>query len=217
MLHKNLFKENIAFLITWILITIVLGVLLVIYPKPQLFLMLNEFHSTSLNYLFRVITVLGDGWFIILTVIVVFFLKKRSLSFLILSSYIFSGFIVQLIKNRFPEPRPALYLQLHKIEYANFLDNITLHNFYSFPSGHTTSAFALAASLAFLIKNKRSTPLLAIFALIVGLSRIYLGQHFPEDVIAGMSIGVGSAVLCYAVLGKVFFNWERRINKQFAG
>lgn len=209
---QNFFRKNASFFITAFVILSLLGIALIIWPKPELFLALNNYHHTVLDYLFRVLTVLGDGWFVIALAIALFFARKRALSLLILSSYLLSGLAVQLIKNWFPDPRPALYLRLHQIDYGNFLEGITLHNYYSFPSGHTTSAFALSASIAFVSVNKKWGPFLAIAALFVGYSRVYLGQHFPEDVIAGMSLGIGCCVLCYAVFGKVFFRWEKKWN-----
>jgi len=66
---------------------------------------------------------------------------------------------------------------------------------FSFPSGHTASAFIMASlwSLAFPVLT---VPLYA-WALAVGLSRIALGVHFPSDVLAGMSLGLFSAFVGY--------------------
>ncbi len=207
------FQKNARFFISFLLLGILLGVLLTIYPKPGVFLLFNGFHVVFLDYLFLVVTFLGDGWFVLAVAVILFFLKKRALSFLIISSYLVSGFVTQSIKSWFPEPRPAMYFQLHNIGYANFLDQVTLHNFYSFPSGHTTSAFALASSVAFLLRSKGWAPFLVVFAFIIGYSRIYLGQHFPEDVMAGMFIGVGFTTLCFAILGNLFLGWERKLNR----
>jgi len=66
---------------------------------------------------------------------------------------------------------------------------------YSFPSGHTSASFSLATTIA-LNKPVLSVLVLTI-ALIVGISRVYLGVHYPTDVVAGMVLGVGSAVLVH--------------------
>jgi membrane-associated phospholipid phosphatase len=68
---------------------------------------------------------------------------------------------------------------------------------YSFPSGHTSAAFSLATSMAF-INHKWYVVVPAFsWAALVGYSRMYLGVHYPTDVIAGAFIGAGSAWLSY--------------------
>ncbi len=59
---------------------------------------------------------------------------------------------------------------------------------FSFPSGHTASAFAAVGALLFTHK-KIGIPLI-LFAVMMGLSRIYLFVHFPTDVIAGAALGI---------------------------
>lgn len=71
-----------------------------------------------------------------------------------------------------------------------------LHS-YSFPSGHATGATALAAALTLVVMDRtttrRKSPIIlasALFALAVGFSRIYLGVHWPSDVVGGFTLGV---------------------------
>lgn len=83
----------------------------------------------------------------------------------------------------FGRPRPALW------------ESIAPAKFYSFPSGHAMGSAALAAALAFLVWRTRwrwpVVVLGTLFALGVGLSRNYLGVHFPSDVLAGWFCSVG--------------------------
>lgn len=68
---------------------------------------------------------------------------------------------------------------------------------FAFPSGHTSSAFATATSLAITTKKWYiAVPALA-WSTGVGYSRIYLGQHYPSDVIMGAILGSGSALICH--------------------
>jgi membrane-associated phospholipid phosphatase len=74
---------------------------------------------------------------------------------------------------------------------------------YSFPSGHTTGAFALATLLT--LRYPKPEVYIPAFAWagLVGYGRIYLGLHYPSDVLAGAFIGVGSAYLVYKYQGKI--------------
>ena len=62
----------------------------------------------------------------------------------------------------------------------------------SFPSGHTAASFAVAAAI-YMEGYKKSGRLLYLLATLIGLSRLYLGVHYPTDVIAGAIVGVFSA------------------------
>ncbi len=73
----------------------------------------------------------------------------------------------------------------------------------SFPSGHTTSVFALAVLLALNTSDKRISLIYLITAVITGYSRIYLGQHFLADVTTGALIGTLSALVVYWYLRQV--------------
>lgn len=68
---------------------------------------------------------------------------------------------------------------------------------YSFPSGHTSSAFALATSLTMAFPKWYVAAPAFVWAGTVAYSRMHLGMHYPTDVIAGALIGVGSAWLCW--------------------
>ena len=74
----------------------------------------------------------------------------------------------------------------------------------SFPSGHTSEAFAMAASLSIECKKWYVVVPAYTYATAVGYSRLYLGEHYPTDVLAGAAIGVGSAYLSNWLQHKFF-------------
>lgn len=114
-------------------------------------------------------------------------LKKTALYFTesIAISQVIS-FSTKTIVNR---PRPEL-------RYPGFVALTTAHNA-SFPSGHTSAAFALATSFS-LINHKWYVVIPSYtWASLVGYSRLYLGVHYPTDIIAGAIVGTGSAWLNY--------------------
>jgi membrane-associated phospholipid phosphatase len=84
---------------------------------------------------------------------------------------------------------------------------------HSFPSGHTTTAFTMALIMAHMINKKFWSLILPALALLAGYSRVYLAQHFPTDVLAGMCIGIVSAILSLIIFREIF---KRKTNPKEA-
>lgn len=103
-----------------------------------------------------------------------------------LGALVISHLIVRLLKNRVCRLRPKDVLQD-----INTFD-VSL-DYYSFPSGHTTAVFSMATTLAL------NFPLLSIvcfpIAFTVAISRLYLGVHYPSDVLAGIAVAIFTSVL----------------------
>ena len=70
---------------------------------------------------------------------------------------------------------------------------------YSFPSGHTSVAFATATSLSLQFRKWYITAPAFLWAAMVGYSRMYLGVHYPSDVVIGMIVGITTAYLSYKI------------------
>ena len=136
---------------------------------------------------------MGDGVFaIVFFALVYFYFKRKQQGSLLLLSFIISGLAVQLIKNFINAPRPKLFFEAG--QYLYFVDEVSLANNFSFPSGHTATAFAIATVLV-LMSNKNKQLFILLAALLVGYSRIYLAQHFLLDVVIGAVIGTASGVV----------------------
>lgn len=199
-----LYRTNRFFFIGFLIFVLASLFVLIFFSKAEGFFLLNPYHTNLLNLIFIPLTYLGDGFFCVAVGLLLFFFKKRFLSLMVLSSYAISGIIAQILKSYIVEARPAVYLKGSTYQY--FIENVTLHNFHAFPSGHSASAFALAAVLSFAVKNKKYSMLFLAGAVLVGYSRIYLAQHFIDDVLAGALIGILSAIFC-----RIFF--ENPFNK----
>jgi membrane-associated phospholipid phosphatase len=81
---------------------------------------------------------------------------------------------------------------------------------HSFPSGHATTSFAMALIMAYMINSRIWSVILPLFALLAAYSRVYLAQHFPTDIFAGMCIGIVSALLSLII----YRSFTKKIKKQ---
>lgn len=84
-----------------------------------------------------------------------------------------------------------------------YLDKQAEAGSYSFPSGHTSSAFALATSLSLEFPKWYVIAPAYLYASAAGYSRMHLGVHYPSDVLAGALVGAGSALLSHYLHEKI--------------
>ena len=172
------------------------SLMLLIIGKSGCFISLNAYHPFSLNVFFINYTFFGDGIFACCLILALYFyFKQRRQAATLLFSFLLSGLVTQFLKNYFNSPRPKLYFEAG--QYLHFVDGVTLASHTSFPSGHTTTAFAIVTVMVLSgCKRNRQVQLL-LAAAMVGYSRIYLAQHFLLDIIAGAIIGTSSAVISF--------------------
>ncbi len=121
-------------------------------------------------------------WFMFLGAFVALLKQKKIKAyFFVLFSVVISWIISQVIKGLFFTVRPFKINGFPPLTITNPSDN-------SFPSGHTTSAFALATAV-FLV-NKKLGILMFFLAFLVGLGRILSNVHYPIDVWGGIALGI---------------------------
>lgn len=202
--------NNRTFSIIYLLFLIVSIVILFKYNKQEIHLFLNSYHNSFFDVFFKYITHLGDGLFAILIVILFLFFSFKKAFITALSTSI-SGLITQLLKTYvfLGYERPAKVFQNLNIE-LHFVSGVDLNHIKSFPSGHTTSAFALFVCFTLFTKNKYLKALFAILAIIIGYSRVYLSQHFLIDIVVGSLIGILTALICFWLLKDKKWNWYNK-------
>lgn len=88
------------------------------------------------------------------------------------------------LKQVFAEPRPDL------------LPHLDIVHSYSFPSGHSAGTMILLGALAMLVRSRPGYLTAGIFIALIGISRVWLGVHWPSDVMAGWIEGLGWLCLC---------------------
>lgn len=125
-------------------------------------------------------------------------LNVRNNSLIIGATVFNSALLANVIKYAVDRPRPFItYPDLEKLSSGGSP---------SFPSGHTTDAFALATILSLLFPKWYVILPAYVWAVLVAYSRMHLGVHYPGDVAAGIIVGVFSALM-------VFYGW-RKIRKK---
>jgi len=124
----------------------------------------------------------GGAVWIALGLLLLFKQSWRQAGIYTLIAVLVAGIMQYLLKEWFAHPRPV-------VDPASLL--IKMPPSYSFPSGHTLISFGAAATL-YIFNPRIGFPML-IIALLVGISRVYLGVHFVSDVIFGAFLGIGIA------------------------
>jgi len=193
-----IFSGNIYFFTGYLLFLLISILFLSSHSKVDGFILLNSYHSQSLDLFFMIYTNVGDGLYSIGLFLLLLWFRKPLPGWEIVFAFLLAGLMVQVLKNIFPMPRPQTLLE--NTSYPYFIHGFTHVGNASFPSGHTATAFGTITILSIFTKNKKISLLYLLAAILVGYSRIYLGQHFLQDVLAGALIGVPLALVVYFVV-----------------
>ncbi len=175
------------FIIPFLVLIIICLIILLTTTKPDLFYWVNNHHNHFFDTFFILVTMMGDGLTTVIVVLGMLFIKYRY-SILTGMAYAYSSVVVQVLKRVFNAPRPSKFFQ--DLIPIRTIDDYQLYEWKSFPSGHSASAFTLAVILAYLLPHKNRHWILIPIATIIAFSRVYLAQHFLEDIVAGAILGV---------------------------
>ena len=162
---------------------------------------LNQNRTVQLDFFFKNWTHLGDGLFVLGLAIFLLFVKYRY-SVIFAVTAIAQAAISALLKRVVfaDHHRPKKFLS--GIYELQFIEGVDVHSNYSFPSGHTMSAFFVGTFLVLIIPRKWLGLLLFCYALLVGISRNYLSQHFFVDIYVGSAFGVIITLLCWQLFSR---------------
>jgi membrane-associated phospholipid phosphatase len=180
--------------------------------KSAAFVWLNGFHSLALNQFFRVFTWLGDGSLAVLLALVLYFVYKlQKQAIAVLAAFLLTGLLVQIAKRLVPMPRPGAFFASHPPDF--FIKELVHTGYTSFPSGHTTTAFAVATVMVLYSPKPGWQLLYLLLAVGVAFSRVYLSQHFLLDVLAGSLLGIfGGCVVVHGL--RNYTNQQLTIGKK---
>jgi membrane-associated phospholipid phosphatase len=189
-----------------VLVLLCLGIFIF---NEEIFLFINGDHGVFLNWTMFFFTQLGDGY--TATIICLFlWLKNRKLGLAGILAIILSAILVQALKSGLHAPRPASVF-----DDVFVMGEVLKHR--SFPSGHSATIAGVARVL-WGVWGRRANWGILLVALLVGVSRINVGAHFPFDVAVGFTLGWLSAEIALKLLDwwklpsdRPGYNTEQRI------
>jgi len=163
--------------------------------EGEILLWIQENLRGFLDAPMRFITMLGDhGYFwIALAVLLLFFKKTRRAAVCSAVAMIFTLLAVNIAL----KPLVARIRPYEVIEGLTYI--VAKESEFSFPSGHSANSLACAWVLWRMLPRKIGLPAL-VLGLMIALSRLYVGVHYPSDVIAGAAIGIALAELAMWVV-----------------
>jgi len=190
------------------------GFFLLSFPKDQIHLYINSHHAPFADFFFKYWTHLGEGWLFALAIPLALWKSWRAgfqLAITGLFTLLFSGIFKNWLYAR--QPRPIEFFK--NIADLRLIEGVNMAHWNSFPSGHTTAAFAFWFALALVVKKRGLSLVFFCIAFLVGYSRMYLSQHFLLDVVAGAGLGILAASISYVISTKLTQSfWQTPILKK---
>lgn len=164
--------------------------------KGQEILWVNGHHHPLLDQFFMYVTLLGNGGIFVPVIIYLFVAKDYRKVWVGVVAWLGHGLICFVLKKFifYGFKRPAAVLEN---DLLHFIDGVSVHHHFSFPSGHTATIFCFAVFVSLVFKNRWISMILMVTALLVAYSRMYLLQHFLEDIIGGAFVGASISFLAY--------------------
>ncbi len=193
-------RLNPWFFIPYLVVLVLAGIYLAMHGKGDFLLWVNAHHTAVLDNFFMLTNELGEGIFLLVVVGAMLVFTRYGDGLAGALAWVTAGLVTQFLKRQiFPDyPRPAPFFKGIKELYL--VPGVHINEHFSFPSGHTTVAFAICTVLALSVKNKMWGLFFIMMGLIAGLSRIYLSQHFLMDTFVGSIVGSLTGLLVYNVL-----------------
>ncbi|MGB9618763.1 MAG: phosphatase PAP2 family protein [Desulfomonilaceae bacterium] len=163
-----------------------------LWYNREIFSLLNGQRSPVWDAFWLAWTTMGDGYLlgVILGCFVAYYPRITALG---LATLLLSAVLVQVLKALFPMARPVEVLQaVHVVG--------PVLRFGSFPSGHAAAGMSVGLTLYCFAASRAMKCIVATAGMLIGVSRIFVGAHFPVDVAVGMLVAVLSFVFCAAFL-----------------
>ncbi len=166
--------------------------------QESVLLFFRNIETPFWDYFFEFITMLGEKNILIAVIAWLFWNMDKKKGFILSFTLLFSFVLNTGIKVAFHRQRPFELIP----EIAG--KRIQTATGYSFPSGHTQGATTFYMTLALLFKRRWIYISAIAVSLLVAVSRLYLGVHWPVDVIGGLLLGTAAALVFYRILSRLY-------------
>jgi membrane-associated phospholipid phosphatase len=221
---KTFFQQNAVFIVLSLILLVVLGLALIYVPKDELHLFLCDRHTHARDIFYRYYTHVAE-WLPYVVCVLLLLFGRVGVGVMASTAMLLSTLFTQIVKHIVVAPRPLTWFAEHFPDIQlPVVEGVKMNLWYSFPSGHTTSFFALAFVLSIVSTNYLSAQrsnsetvcqsnglsaiavqvLLFALATLGAYSRIYLSQHFAFDIFGGIVSGLTAGIISYAV----FYRFE---------
>ncbi|GAB6109352.1 phosphatase PAP2 family protein [Fusibacter bizertensis] len=155
----------------------------------------QSFHTNVLDQLFILITMLGEEYFYILLLGFMYWCVNKEVTRYLVLCLTFSSVLNGAMKEIVNSQRPFLVADVRALRVETATGS-------SFPSGHTQTVVSFYLALALKLKKAWAWILGITLVILVGLSRIYLGVHWPRDVVGAIILGTVSVALMIFIYKK---------------
>lgn len=149
-----------------------------------------------LDVLFQIITMMGEEIIIMAVIGYIYWNVDKKTGKYIGGAVLISACFNNFLKNIFKAKRPIGEAGIRTLREHTATG-------YSFPSGHSQGAGTVMTALMISFKKRWLNILLFVLMILVGVSRLYLGVHYPRDVVAGLSLGALISLVLYYVNERV--------------
>ena len=166
--------------------------------QESILLFFQEIGTPFLDLIFELVTMLGEEIVLIAIMAWMFWNMDKKKGFILSYTLLFSLVLNSVLKISFRRPRP--FEQIPEISGKR----VHTATGYAFPSGHTQGATTFYLTIALFIQKWWAWLLAVLISLAVALSRVYLGVHWPVDVLGALLAGTAVSFVMYNILNRLY-------------
>lgn len=206
---RPLCKQNAIYMILSLTLLLVLGLAILCIPKAQLHILLCDRHTHARDIFYMYYTKVAE-WIPYAICVIILLFGRVGNAVMATSCIAISGLTTQILKHLIDAPRPLTWFANNMPSVSlPLVEGVEMSQYLSFPSGHTTTFFALFFILSTIITKQIHIPnhtkknlysaliqtICFILATLGAYSRIYLSQHFAQDIAGGIIVGLVISIL----------------------